>query len=115
MDVEKRYRKAGVTLSAGFKEAPDHIAAELEFMHLLICREMAAIARGNRDDILSVVGDQQAFLENHLNAWVPAFTRQVTRFTRIAFYRHLGEATRLFIAEDTDALSVWCKDETAAA
>ena len=43
VDVRERYRQAGLDISAKFKDAPDHVAAELEFMYFLIFKEIKAI------------------------------------------------------------------------
>ena len=49
MDVRMRYGDARLELAADFKEAPDHIAAELEFMHFLIFKEIAVTLRYDMD------------------------------------------------------------------
>ena len=40
LDVRNRYREAGLDTAQTFKDAPDHISAELEFMHYLIFKEI---------------------------------------------------------------------------
>ncbi|MBW1770891.1 MAG: molecular chaperone TorD family protein [Deltaproteobacteria bacterium] len=45
MDVCMRYAEVGLQLADHFKEVPDHIAAELEFIYFLILKEAEAISR----------------------------------------------------------------------
>jgi len=42
LDVLRRYEEAGIAVSDDFRDLPDHIAAELEFMHYLSARELDA-------------------------------------------------------------------------
>src|SRR3990172_578150 len=46
MAVEQLYQEGGFEMDGNFRELPDHIAAELEFLYLLIYRENEAL----RDD-----------------------------------------------------------------
>ncbi|MBW2600841.1 MAG: molecular chaperone TorD family protein [Deltaproteobacteria bacterium] len=102
MDVRIRYANAGLELSAHFKEPPDHIAAELEFMHFLIFKEIEATLRYDMDRTIKYLDQQEAFLENHLAAWVPQFARHVVENANTDFYKHLAQATDLFIKHEYD-------------
>lgn len=63
MDVRSHYHHAAFDLSACFKEAADHIAAELEFMYILVSLEIEAL-NNNQTDFLPVYMDRQnLFLE----------------------------------------------------
>ena len=103
IDARRHYLSLGLDLSPDFKEAPDHICAELEFMHVLISQGAEAIDAGDYDQLAEIVGHQQVFLEKHLAAWIPAFTAKIIDHARTDYYRHLGELTRQFIAEEMDA------------
>jgi TorA maturation chaperone TorD len=111
MDVTKRYSEAGLELAENFKEAPDHIAVELEFMHVLICREMEAIHRENREGVLENIGLQKSFLEKHIGAWASPFSNRLSENAGTAFYRHLAIATRKFLIEEMDALATFIDTE----
>lgn len=102
MDVCMRYGNAGLELAAHFKEAPDHIAAELEFMHFLIFKEIEATLRYDMDRAIEYVDQQGAFLKNHLAVWVPLFARHVVENATTDFYKHLARATDLFIKHEYD-------------
>ncbi|NNL75415.1 MAG: molecular chaperone TorD family protein [Desulfobacterales bacterium] len=105
MDVVDRYREAGLIPAKDFKDAPDHIAAELEFMHFLIFKAMNATRQNDGNKIITHFLNQQSFLEDHLAAWVPEFTRNVVENAKTSFYRNLGRATEAFIKEDYHIIS----------
>ena len=99
-DVEKRYRAVGLDVDTGFKDAPDHIAAELEFMHFLIFKAMEAAGKGDADHLAASLTNQQAFLEIHLGAWVHEFAGKIVENAATSFYRNLARATEAFIKAD---------------
>ena len=94
VDVRGHYLSLGWDLSPDFKEAPDHICAELEFMCVLIRQEVEAIDAADCNLLSKSVRHQRVFLEEHLGAWVPAFTAKVADHARTDFYRDLAETTR---------------------
>jgi putative dimethyl sulfoxide reductase chaperone len=104
IDARQHYRSLGLDLSPEFKEAPDHISAELEFMHVLIVQSIAAIDAADLRLLTESIGHQRVFLERHLGAWISAFSDKVIEHARTDYYRNLAAVTRTFIAEDMDAL-----------
>jgi len=102
LDVGSRYREVGLGTAPGFNDAPDHIAAELEFMHFLVIKELEALAGGDLVRAQHFRQKQKSFLERHLAAWVPAFTRNVEEQAQTRFYQDLAAATRMFIESDFD-------------
>ncbi len=105
IDARRMYMEAGVDIAAACKDAPDHIAVELEFLHLLSFREVEAMRRGDMNDAALMIGEQAAFLARHLGLWVEPFARSVEKAAETAFYRSLGEATRIFVLEDQDRIA----------
>lgn len=103
-EVRQHYLQIGLDLSLDFKEAPDHICAELEFMHVLVHQAIAAVDAGERELLATSVRQQRTFLERHLGAWVPAFADKVAEHARTEFYRLLSSVVRVFVAEDMEAL-----------
>ncbi len=90
LDALRCYQEAGLTMDRYFMEAPDHIAAELEFMYYLSFQDL-----DNES-----VERQKYFLEHHLGAWVEDFTALVEERAETNFYRHLARITRLFVNAD---------------
>ena len=105
MDVRNRYNKAGLDLSEQFKDAPDHIAAELEFMYYLIYKEIEAINTGSAENISEQLIRQKYFLCEHLCNWSSQFACRVESEAQTGFYRNLAVATSKFVAEDLDYLT----------
>ena len=108
--VGECYREAGLEVASGFNGTPDHIAAELEFMHFLVIKELEALATGDLIRAQHFRQKQRSFLERHLAAWVPNFSRSVEEQAQTGFYRDLAIATRMFIESDFDR----CRGEATA-
>ncbi|VVS91291.1 TorD/DmsD family molecular chaperone [Desulfoluna spongiiphila] len=106
MDAVDRYRKAGLVVADTFKEAPDHIVAELEFLCFLVDKEIDALSPDTDEVPQARLREQKEFLERHLARWVPPFTENITRHATSPFYLNLATATRIIIRESMDYLSI---------
>lgn len=102
LDAERRYRESGVQLAEGFRDAPDHIVAELEFMHYLVCKECAAIETSDQESVMDWLARQHGFLEVHLGVWGPEFVEEVQKAAETDFYRMLAICTRALIRQDME-------------
>jgi DMSO reductase family type II enzyme chaperone len=100
--VGECYGEVGLEVAAGFNGTPDHIAAELEFMHFLAIKGLEALADGDEARARYFRQKQGTFLERHLAAWVPDFSRGVEEQAQTMFYRELAAVTRVFIESDFD-------------
>lgn len=113
-DVQKWYRASGLDVDAQFKDAPDHIVAELEFMHFLIFKEMEATDQGSANGVIQYLKMQRSFLEYHLGAWISDFADKVVNNAQTTFYRNLTRATKVFVMDDlqtiTALLGSWQSD-----
>lgn len=104
MDVQKHYRTLGLDLSPDFKDAPDHICAELAFMDVLVHQAIAAITDADGERLSACLRHQRTFLEQHLGAWAPAFAGKIDEHARTGYYRCLGAVLRTFLVEELEAL-----------
>jgi TorA maturation chaperone TorD len=102
LDVKNRYRESGLDTAANFKDAPDHIAAELEFMHYLIFKEIEAFANSNIETAIGFIQRQKYFLKYHLMSWVPEFAERIIEYAENPFYPNLARATETFLKESYD-------------
>ncbi len=100
IDARNRYVAAGLDFSGNVKEAPDHIAIELEFMYYLIYKELEAIQQADAESAFNFVETQKAFLERHLARWIAKFANNVEQHATTDFYKHLAQATRIFVQQD---------------
>jgi len=100
MDIQKRYAEVGLTTAKFFKEIPDHIRAELEFMYFLIFKEIEAIQEGSFENVSGFLLKQRSFLQDHLAIWVKGLAQNIEVHCQKNFYRGVAMATRIFISED---------------
>ena len=91
MAVVGLYEEGGFELSEDFRDLPDHVAAELEFLYLLLFREGRAGAE-------EAVALKRRLLGEHLGRWIGPFTDAVRSGAQCAFYRELAELTNRFVA-----------------
>lgn len=87
------YEEGGFALADDFRDLPDHIAAELEFLYLLLFRQAAALRDGDTAAGAAAAALRRRLLGEHLGAWVPPFAAALAANAQTGFYRALGEFT----------------------
>lgn len=97
MAVQTLYREGGFDMDEEFHELPDHIAAELEFLYLLIYRENEARRDGKTEALATMTALRRRFLDQHLGRWVGPFTSAVRDGAQTGFYRQLADLTDRFV------------------
>ena len=97
MAVQELYEEGGFEINEDFRELPDHIAAELEFLYLLIYRENEARRNDYPEALTAMAGLRKRFLDEHLGSWVGPFTAAVKAGAQSGFYRELAELTDRFV------------------
>ncbi len=103
-DIAGFHKAFGVELTA--PERIDHIGAELEFMHWLVCKEERGTEVG-KDEQVQVCRDAATkFMEDHLGRWAPFFAEQLSIAARHPFYQALGAALGDFIEKECKRLGV---------
>jgi TorA maturation chaperone TorD len=100
LDVKNRYLEEGLDIAKNFKDAPDHVTAELEFMYYLIFKEIEAFSNSDIETAGDFIQKQKYFLETHLMAWVPQFAGNIIEYAETLFYRNLAKATTTFLKEN---------------
>ena len=109
-DVISRYREAGLQTAESFKDAPDHISAELEFLYYLIFKELEAFSSSELQSAIGYVQKQKAFLEDHLMVWVPVFAVSIKKHAEHPFYTNLAEATETFLGNSYELICAFFHD-----
>ena len=97
MAVQELYHEGGFEMDEEFRELPDHIAAELEFLYLLIYRENEGHRNGEPEAVKTAAGLRKRFLDEQLGRWIGPFTAAVTAGAESEFYRQLAELTDRFV------------------
>jgi TorA maturation chaperone TorD len=94
------YREGGYDVDVSFRDLPDHIAAELEFLYALIFREARAAASGNDAERQETIELRRRFVELHLGRWVGSFTEALRSGGETALYRTLADLTERFVQSE---------------
>ena len=110
MAVLQLYREAGLKLDV--KDAPDHIAIELEFMHYLYSLEAEAIQEGDRERGIHMASLRTHFLTTCLVPWVHPFCQSIKNGTNNLFYINLADCLEAFIAEISELEAPSLQDHT---
>lgn len=97
MAVEALYQEGGFEIGEDFRELPDHIAAELEFLYLLIFRANEARCNDDPEVLMAMTSLKKRFLGEHLGSWIGSFSAAVRAGAQSGFYRELAELTERFI------------------
>ena len=97
MAVLALYREAGFEVSEGFRDLPDHIAAELEFLYLLLFREAAARHAGDAQAQATAAALRRRLTDEHLGRWVGPFAAALREHAQTAFFRELATLTERFV------------------
>ncbi len=97
MGVLEMYQRAGLALSGDFQDAPDHIAAELEFMYFLIAKELQALRKGDRNEAIGYLKMQQEFHDKYLRPWIEPFGERIGTASEHGFYTLLADGLSTFI------------------
>ena len=97
MAVQELYHEGGFEIDEEFRDLPDHIAAELEFLYLLIYRENEGHRNGVPEALKAAMGLKKRFLEEQLGLWIGPFTAAVKAGAQSGFYRQLAELTDRFV------------------
>ncbi len=96
------YREGGFEVADDFREVPDHVAAELEFLYLLSFRIGQAAEADERNRLRAL---KCRFLEEHLGRWVGRLAEAMRNGAETDFYKLLGDVTEHFVREDMRELA----------
>jgi TorA maturation chaperone TorD len=91
------YKSRGLVIDTDFKEVPDHVAVELEFMYYLVFKEIEAIEAGNMTAAAAAVESQEIFLNNFLRSWADKFAGKMAEGAETGFYRALAGCFSAFV------------------
>jgi TorA maturation chaperone TorD len=104
-EVRRAYLAAGLDVSKNYTDLPDHIAAEMEFMHFLCAEESRFEREGNRREAVRMRDMQREFHKNHVQPWVADFADCVLRSTTSPFYKTAANVLKQFAMREADYLA----------
>jgi len=105
VDVKRFYKKAGAEIEKNFKELPDHIGTELDFLRFLCESEEEAWETGNEQAALNFLKIEKDFLKKHLINWLPDLCEKIFQKTKNNFYLAIAKITLDFVLSDSNTLS----------
>lgn len=105
-DINGFYRAFGFTLGGPVRERSDHLAVELEFMHVLALKEAHAINQGVAEHAEICVEAQHKFLQDHLGRWIDLFAQSLALNTHQDVYLALAHLAAAFIKADAARLGI---------
>ena len=97
MEVIAEYEKEGLARSDDFRDLPDHITVEMEFMSYLIYKEIEALQKSDTGSAKEYMDRQDIFLNTLLRPWVPPFCEKIKQGTINGFYTALAGCLSTFV------------------
>jgi putative dimethyl sulfoxide reductase chaperone len=102
MAVKACYVEAGFEVAESFRELPDHITVELEFLYLLSFRQAEAISLDDSEALARYKNIEKAFLGNHIGCWLGDFCAKIRQHAQTDYYRDLADLTEQFVLPRVD-------------
>lgn len=97
MEVIKMYEEQGLSMDSEFRNLPDHITVELEFMYYLIFKEVEVLEKSETDKALNFIKTQGLFLDKFLKKWVGPFCDKIKEGADNEFYTSLADCVSIFV------------------
>jgi putative dimethyl sulfoxide reductase chaperone len=105
-DISGFYRAFGFDIGGAFRERPDHVAVELEFMYVLALKQAYALQEGNLEHAEVAADAQRKFLEDHLGQWIGLFAQSLRLNATDESYQALSHFIEAFVEADARRLGV---------
>jgi len=99
-DIAGFYKAFGLSISEVRPDRVDHIATELEFMHVMAHKESVAIESGETEHIEIVRNAELKFVADHLSRWTGQFRDRMVNADKLGFYITLAELLDLWVNID---------------
>ncbi len=104
IDVQKWYRLAAVEISDEYKDLPDHICLELNYLAHLCGKEQAFAAAGDQPMLTRAWEMQRDFLASHVVSWVRGLRDKIYEKSQHPYYRAVADMTVEFAQRDLATL-----------
>ncbi len=100
----KMYRSEHVEADPDLNLPDDHLSFELSFMADLSDKTADALAKGDRQEALRLVGVSREFLTGHILSWYGLFYDLAAKIVETRFYRGVLKATYGYLQSDGGTL-----------
>lgn len=101
-DIEGFYRAFGLNLTAPIEA--DSLVAELEFLSVLLQKQMYATHEGNGEGAEICQDAYRKFLTDHLGRWYEVFVRRLDEASEEEYYRRISALLTAFLEKETQGL-----------
>lgn len=103
-DVQQWYKLAAVEISGDYKDLPDHIGLELNFLAHICGKEQEFAAAGDESRLTRAWEMERDFLAAHVVSWAPALRDRIQQRTQHAYFRTVADILVAFAESDLAAL-----------
>ena len=97
MEAIALYDEGGFQVDEAFREVPDHMAVELEFLYLL---NFSISESTEKSKLMHLSSLKKAFLTAHLGQWVVPFGKAMRDGAHTKFYKYLADVTQRTVLDD---------------
>lgn len=104
IDVQQWYRLAALDISPEFKDLPDHIALELNYLAQLCAKEQEFAADGDEAKLRRAWEMERDFLAAHVVSWAGALHDKIKENSQNLYFLAVAEMLADFTAQDLAAL-----------
>lgn len=94
------YAQAGFAVAEDFRDLPDHVAVELEFLYLLLFRTLQAARQNDAATAAQFEALRRRLLDEHLSRWIEPFTQAVQVGAATPVYATLARLTAEFVRRE---------------
>lgn len=103
--VKRFIESVGFEYEADYRDLPDHIGVELEFMREITAREARALSKGDLEQTGALRDIEREFMGKHLALWTPAFCDKVMAMAELPFFAGAAKLTKDFIRSEYEELA----------
>lgn len=105
-DIAGFYRAFGFDLGGTIRERPDHVAVELEFMHILALKEAQAWQMGLPEYVDICTDAERKFMTDHLGRWFDLFAQSVAHNAPDSVYKPAAQLASTFVWTEATKLGI---------
>lgn len=112
LQISEFYKHFGLEMDqhGGKRELPDHISAELEFLHFLTFKEAQAREADDKELLTGYMLAQNDFLQRHPLQWISSFADKLETVNPGIAPSLFAEFTELFLYEEWDLVTGYLMD-----
>lgn len=104
VDVQKWYRLAAMDISDEYKDLPDHICLELDYLAHLCAKEQGFATTGDTAKLQRAWEMQRDFLAAHVVSWLGVLRDRIHEKSQNAYFRAIADIAVEFTQRDLATL-----------